>query len=112
MRIKLKEYTRADCPSCGEPRVVYAKGITPCSDCGELLFPCNACQECLYDACPYDGKTFGELNAYMNEPIPKDVEAKVLRKLDRQLDRSIRWMKVKFWFKTIFAGKEDDDLPF
>lgn len=112
MRVKLKDYTRADCSCCGTEQAVFSKGITPCSECGKLLFPCNACQECLYQACPFDGKTNEELKLYINEAVQKDVSDKVLRIFNRQTDRRIRWRKWRRWLESKFEKEDTEWLPF
>lgn len=114
MKIKLKEYTRADCSCCGTEQAVYANGITPCAVCGKPLFPCNACQVCLYEACPFDGKTDEELKAYMNKPIPKDIRVKVLRIFNRQSDARMLWWKFRRCVERLFEKRNEEDewLPF
>lgn len=112
MRVKMSNYTVAYCPDCKGDQAIYANGITPCSGCGRLLFPCSACQECLYEACPYDGKTDKELEVYINKPVPKEVANRVIRRFKRQFTRRIQLVKWRRWWKEKFQKKDSEWLPF
>ena len=108
----MPKYTFAYCTKCKCDKTVYATGITPCPECGSLLFPCSACQECLYDACPYDGKNAKELEPYINRnPIAPKTATKFIRKHNRQFHRHIWFAKRRKWWRDKFSKNEFDDLP-
>lgn len=114
MKSKLSNYTTAYCSRCNSDRAIYSKGVTPCPVCGKLLFPCNACQVCLYEACPYDGYTDEELEKNTNSSIPKEKAAKLLKRLLKTEHRMWKWMKRKVWWAHLIhkINPESEYIPF
>lgn len=51
--LRYRDYTTDYCPVCQSIKVIYSKGLTACPDCGQVLYPCRACEDCDYDDCIY-----------------------------------------------------------
>lgn len=79
---KIREnFTIEMCPYCGKEEVIYAQGITPCPDCGNLILPCSCCEDCT-DNCPYEIFETGEYNRNLiNNPIDPEFSSKLYKYL-------------------------------